>query len=163
MGLRDDDPILIAERTQEIRIDTSEEALQRIEREIDERDVTTELDYLRAVRKVIQYGQAQWFDAQRAIDTEPPSHSVDEEALEREVAELERELAEERGETVDQDEIGDELRGIEQRLPDEMTEGLSDEELRELLVEIRAEKEAFREAMQLDTAQFLQGDDEEEE
>jgi len=164
MGSRDDDPLLIAEREREIRIDTGEEALQRIEREIDERDVTTELDYLRAVRKVIQYGQADWFDAALANDEQPPDpDTVDEEVLEREVAQLERELVEERGETVDQDEFADELRDIEERLPDEMTAGLSDEELRELLVEVHEEKEAFRAAMKLDTTKFLQDDVDEEE
>lgn len=43
MGSRDDEPLLIAERDREIRIDEA----------IEESDVTTEIDYLRAVKKIV--------------------------------------------------------------------------------------------------------------
>jgi len=139
MGLRDDDPLLIAERSREIRIDTGEEALHRVNDAIEETDVTTELDYLRAVKTIIQHGQADWFDAVRAMDEEPPDHSVDEEAIAEELAEL------------------------ESNLPDEVRDEFDDEDdLLEMLEGIREEKEVIEAAMEMDHSEFLQGDDEEE-
>lgn len=93
MRSRDDEPLLIVERTQEIRIDTGHESLSRIEDAIEESDAPGEIDYLQAVKRVVQYGQAEWFDAGTATDTEPADPArIDEEELSVELAELEADM-----------------------------------------------------------------------
>lgn len=176
-------------------IDTSEDAIDAINDVVHDRDEQGEIEYVIALRKVIRYAQADWFNCSRAIDEQPPDpNPVDEEALEREVAELERELAEEHGddgeppppadvelpsdenfyedgpaewtpdagETVDKEALAEALRDIEEELSDVVIEELSGNELRELLCEIREQKEEFEAAMEMDHSEFLQDDAEEE-
>lgn len=72
--------------------------------------------------------------------------------------ELEEELAGEREGTINKDALGEELEEIEENLPQELKEDRTDEELQELVVGLREEKEAFEKAMEIDTSELLQDD-----
>lgn len=172
-GTDNDAQLPVEHRGDTLRIDTSEAAIEQINDVAHERNERAEITYLIALRKVIRHAQAPWFDAEAAIDHEPVEPAtIDEEAVEAELKELEEELEDEKREgtgiyadgesadTIDKDALGEELRDIEQNQPTRISDDLSDDELRELLSEIRRETEAFRAAMEIDTSQFLQGDEE---
>lgn len=146
----------------ELVIYTGDGAIERVNDVAHDREERAEITYLNALRKIIRHDQAPWFNVENARDEEPVEpREIDDEALTEELEELEAELAEEREDTIDKAALGEELRSIESNLPGEISDELSDEELRELLCEIWRDKQEFEAAMDLDTSELLQDDEEE--